>query len=608
MQQQEFELSIAKFFEKAGVKVIKKGQEYDDNINSPAYILLDTKRKAYYLTETDVQEISKDIETAVTKFADEVNMPAQAANAVFRIGRDIGVNNNQFSINSEDLSALDCKSALVISDENSQAVKDYLTNNSYKFQAVPLKGQFLVIFFDKGMEDSLINLYKKYADNENKQEDDDDDITPVFTPKEESSVEDIDLSAPKKSNFDAETPIVEPKEEKTPENIQENKEEVKEEKPAGNQADDNKNVNQNKQDNQDNKNAESSPDDAAEDELLDSIDLSDLLKPAKEEDAPKDETEAELLYGKILNEQSDKIEVSNNGPVEKTLDEIPEGIISEEELKDMAEDNTEPAASNAPLDKKAAKLKEKEEKRQAKLAKKREKEAEKYTYENRNKPWLDVPGKIAANIIGIIFFLPVYILNKLNAVINNFFPPFVLYWFTAIIAIFGGYQFLFSLLPQPLSDVFLNKANDAISMMQNYKVEIPEGQNISDIASTSLTMMKNSAIAYYASLKGIDILMNNGYLLQYMLGFGAIMLIFPAFRFIGKTITIFSVLSYFLLPVVTYSQGFLIEKCMVLPEINLTAAAVQFIVYIYPLLLLFAVLYISSALVPDTNKRKEVLP
>ena len=219
-----------------------------------------------------------------------------------------------------------------------------------------------------------------------------------------------------------------------------------------------------------------------------------------------------------------------------------------------------------------------------------------------------MPGKIAANIIGIIFFLPVYILNKLNAVINNFFPPFVLYWFTAIIAIFGGYQFLFSLLPQPLSDVFLNKANDAISMMQNYKVEIPEGQNISDIASTSLAMMKSSAIAYYASLKGVDILMNNGYLLQYMLGFGAIMLIFPAFRFIGKTITIFSILSYFLLPVVTYSQGFLIEKCMVLPEINLTAAAVQFIVYIYPLLLLFAVLYISSALVPDTNKRKEVLP
>ena len=45
-----------------------------------------------------------------------------------------------------------------------------------------------------------------------------------------------------------------------------------------------------------------------------------------------------------------------------------------------------------------------------------------------------------------------------------------------------------------------------------------------------------------------------------------------------------------------------------MPDISLTASAVHFIVYIYPLLLLFAVLYISSALVPDKNTRKEVLP
>ena len=98
------------------------------------------------------------------------------------------------------------------------------------------------------------------------------------------------------------------------------------------------------------------------------------------------------------------------------------------------------------------------------------------------------------------------------------------------------------------------------------------------------------------------------YLLQYLLGFAAVIMIFPAFRFIGKTITIFSVLSYFLLPVVSYSQSILIQHCFNMPEISLTAAAVNFIVYIYPLLLLFAVLYISSALVPDKNTRKEVLP
>lgn len=586
MQQQEFEQSISKFFEKAGVRLIKKGEGYDDKITFPAYLLLDTKRKAYYFTETDVQTIDNNIAASVSQLAEDTSLSKNSANALFRIGQDISKNNNQFMIESDDLSSLDCKSALIISEENSAEIKDYLSSNSYKFQTVPLKGQFLVIFFDKGMEDNLINLYQKYADSTDSLLEDD-DIAPVFAPKEDSSVEDIDLSAPKNNNFDAETPLVTPKTDDDTDlnNLSADNEEIKVKK----------------------NNAEETQEDKEEDELLDSIDLSDLLKPAQEDDTPKDETEAELLYGKLLNEQADKIEVSNNGPVEKTLDEIPEGIISEEEIKDMASSDSD-KESAAPLDKKAAKLKAKEEKRQAKLAKKREKEAEKYTYENRNISWLDVPGRIAANIIGVIFFLPVYILNKLNKLVKSFFPPFVLYWFTAIITIFGGYQLLFSLLPRPLNDLFLNEANNAIAMIQNYKIEAAEGQQISEIAQTSIAMMKSSAIAFYGSLKGIDVLMNNGYLLQYLLGFAAVMMIFPAFRFIGKTITIFSVLSYFLLPVVTFSQSMLIQQCFNMPEINLTAAAINFIVYIYPLLLLFAVLYISSALVPDKNTRKEVLP
>ena len=582
MQQQEFEQSISKFFEKAGVRLIKKGEGYDDEITFPAYILLDTKRKAYYFTETDIQTIDSDAAPYISQLAADANLSESNANALFRIGQDISKNNNQFSIESDNLSSLDCKSALIISEDNSAEIKEYLSSNSYKFQTVPLKGQFLVVFFDKGMEDNLINLYKRYAGSAEPLLEEDDDIAPVFAPKEDSSIEDIDLSAPKNNNFDAETPLVEPK---TDNDINLNTSADKTETAANN--------------------TEETSADKEEDELLDSIDLSDLLKPAQEDDTPKDETEAELLYGKLLNEQADKIEVSNNGPVEKTLDEIPEGIISEEEIKDMASSDSD-KESAAPLDKKAAKLKAKEEKRQAKLAKKREKEAEKYTYENRNRPWLDIPGNIAANIIGIIFFLPVYILNKLNKLVKSFFPPFVLYWFTAIIAIFGGYQFMFSLLPQPLSDVFLNEANNAISMIQNYQAATAEGETVSETVQTAVTMLKSCVIAFYGSLKGVDVLMNNGYLLQYLLGFAAVMMIFPAFRFIGKTITIFSVLSYFLLPVVTFSQSMLIQQCFNITEITLTAAAVNFIVY--PLLLLFAVLYISSALVPDKNTRKEVLP
>ena len=52
----------------------------------------------------------------------------------------------------------------------------------------------------------------------------------------------------------------------------------------------------------------------------------------------------------------------------------------------------------------------------------------------------------------------------------------------------------------------------------------------------------------------------------------------------------------------------LIDYAFTLNEINLTAAAVTFLVYVYPIILFFVVLYISSALVPDKETRSEVLP
>ena len=125
---------------------------------------------------------------------------------------------------------------------------------------------------------NLAELYKKYSNDTNNILEED-DIAPVFAPKEDSSIEDIDLSAPKNSNFDAETPLVEPK--------PENDTETKSAKVESNSTE----------------NAEESSEYTAEDELLDSIDLSDLLKPVQEDDTPKDEVEAELLYGKLLNEQ-----------------------------------------------------------------------------------------------------------------------------------------------------------------------------------------------------------------------------------------------------------------------------------------------------------------
>lgn len=563
MQQQEFELSMSKFFDKAGVQIIKKGEGYDDLPSYPTYILLDTKRKSYYAAESDVYESEINDEN-INQFALDTSLNQHNARAVFALSRAVNAVDNSFSLNNgTDLTSLNKKSALIISDENSSQIKEYLESNSYKFQSVPLKGQFLVIFIDESMQEKLSEIYSSYTGNTTEENTlADDDIAPVFEPKENADTQDINLNV-QDNNYDAETPLVTPKEEATQEDIE-------------------------------------------AEELLENIDLNDLIKPKEVEDMPKDETEADLLYGKFLNEQTEKIEVSGNGPVEKSIDEVPEGLINDEDIKEMTSesDNSNKNATLSKEEKKAAKLREKEEKKQARLAEKQQRQAQKEN--DGTKSWLDIPGRIFANIIGIIFFLPVYILNKL---LGRFLPPFVLYWLAAIIAVYGVYQILFSFIPQPFNDEFRSSANEAITYMQSLNIaEDNSTQPVNQLAETSLSMVKTSAVMFDAFLQGINAVMEKGILLQYLLGFAAALLIIPAFRFIGKSLTIFAVLSYFLLPVAAYSQSKLIMYAFELNAVNLTAAAVTFIVYIYPVILLFAVLYISSALVPDKEKRREVLP
>ena len=596
MQQQDFEQSMSKFFDKAGVRIIKKGEGYEDSENMPSYILLDTKRGAYYAAETDIQD-NMAVTDNITTFAEDSSLTQNNAYAIYSLSKAACFMDSSFSLNTgDDISALKLKSALVISDENSSQMKTYLENNGYKFQSVPLKNQFLVIFLDESEKKQLVSIYNKYntvSESDTAVENNtDDDITPVFEPKDDETPENIDLNN-SNNNFDAETPIVVPQEDEdelpliTKDDL-----ETKEEPAPDN----------NIPNSEENSSEENKKEEDEEEELLNNIDLNDLLKPKEAEEVPKDETEAELLYSKFLNEQTEKIEVSNSGPVEKSLDEIPEGLISEDDIKEMTSEDNKKDKKKIALDKKAEKEKAKQEKKAAQLAKKKEQQAKK---EQQEFSWLDVPGKVVSNLIGIIFFLPAYILNKL---IRRFLPPFVIYWLAAIVAVYGVYQTSFSLIPQPFEQVFEESANHSINLMQTYKVELKEGEKISQIQQSSINMLQNSAIMYHGFIHGVDLAMNKGILLQYLLGFAAAILIIPAFRFIGKTLTIFAILSYFLLPVLTYSQSKMIEYAFMLSEINLTASTVTFLVYIYPVIMFFAVLVLSATLVPDTKKRSEVLP
>lgn len=550
MQQQEFELSMSKFFDKAGVQILKKGLDYDDVSSYPTYILLDTKRKLYYAAESDVFDGDINDEN-ITRFSLDASLDKNSARAFFALSKAVKAVDNNFSLNNgTDLKSMNKRYALIISDKKSSQVKDYLGNNSYKFQSVPSKGQFLVIFIDKSMHKKLASIYSSYAGNK-----DLDDIAPVFEPKENADTQDINLNP---QNYNADNPLVTPKEDKVLE-------------------------------------------DSEAEEMLENIDLNDLIKPKEINDAPKNETEADLLYSKFLNEQTKNIEVSDSGPVEKKLDEIPEGLINDEDIKEMTSGyNSADSSSLSREEKKAAKLREKEEKKQSRLAQRKER------YDTESNTWLDIPGRIASNIVGILFFLPVYLLNK---ILGRFLPPFVLYWITAIIAIYGVYQMVIPLIPQPLNDTFQQATDSAISHMQSFSVTEDNGtKKIDELTETSVNMMKSSAVMFDAFIQGIDAVTKKGILLQYLLGFAATILIIPAFRFIGKALTIFAILSYFLLPPVAYLQSKLIMFSFSLDTVNLTAAAVTFLVYAYPVVMFFVVLFISSAIVPNKEKRREVLP
>ncbi len=574
MQQQDFEQSLSKFFDKAGVRVIKKGEGYEDKDGFPSYVLLDVKRSSYYAAETDVVD-NMEMEDNITKLAADTSLSQNNSYALYSLAKSIYSMGKDFTLTQgDDLSLLKRKAALIISEENSTSMQEYLKNNGYSIQAVPSKNNFLVMFLDENNFNKLSGLYKTYKGIE-----EDDDIAPIFEPKDDAAPENINLN--KSSGvFDAETPLVSPQEEDQLPLLN-----SKDLKPVNN-------------------NQEESKEDLEEDEMLDNIDLNDLLKPSEDENAPKDDTEADLLYGKFLNEQTEKIEVSNAAPVEKNINEIPEGIISEEDIKEIKEDADGTSKAKAKMDKKQAK----EEKKAAQLAKKKAaKEAAANSGEKHS--ILDFPGRLFSNLIGLIFFLPVYLLKKIT---GRFLPPFIIYWLAAVVAVFGLYQTAFqtvsSFIPESCVINFQEKGNKAIQTMQSFNVEVPKGEKISPVAVTSINMVKNDAVMFYGLLHGIDALLNKGYLLHYLLGLAALLLIIPVFRKIGKTLTIFSVLSYFLLPLAVSYQSKIIEYAFTLSEASLTASLVTFSVYVYPIIVLLILLFISSAFVPDEHKRSEVLP
>lgn len=561
MDKQLFENTLAEFLNKAGVTLLKNGTDYNsiENIVLPAYILVDSKRHSIYLAETNSDDIDvSEITEQISSFSEENSISSDTAKAVTALGRDYKNFPKDFKIDSltEDLSNFTIKTSLVLTEELKNETVNFLKSKNINFQNADYKNKLSVFFFDLNNSQQIADIYNSLqspdtadvpAENNLSQEQEageeiSDDIEPVFQPKENNaestentnSINNIDInSIPANDNTGIEYI------------------------PEENKEDDDDELN---------------PDDEA---MLENLDIAALTAPAAQEDEPKDSVEEELLYGKILKEQSDIAAQNQTKSIEGTFN--PEN---------MQEIRNEPA--------KNVTFNSKEE---------NNKTAEKQPADRKKFAFFDIPNKIASNIIGILFFLPVYILNKLT---GRFLPPFVIYWIGALPAIFGFYQLVLPFFPRPLGSILESTAKNTTNAVDKFISGI---QSASDnVTSSASFLMEQDKMILLSQKDVIDMMSSGGWLLHYMLGFAAVLMIIPVFRTFGKTLTIFSMLTYFLIPSVVKIQSIIINYALHLENMTKTAAILNFSAGVFPYIALIIIFYISAQLIPDSNKRKEVLP
>lgn len=165
MDKKKFELKMKNFFEKAGVTLLKKGNDYVGGEETSSYVLLDAKRKSFYLTETDAFDLNDtELNGIVEYFVTNYGIPEIPAKTVLRLGRAGVFFDDDFTVEGVDFTPMIRKSAFVISEPNADAVGAFLKKHSVSFQSVPFKGEFLVMFMDRSNSKKIATLYRKVSD------------------------------------------------------------------------------------------------------------------------------------------------------------------------------------------------------------------------------------------------------------------------------------------------------------------------------------------------------------------------------------------------------------------------------------------------------------
>lgn len=592
----EFENLVSKFLEKAKVVFLKKGVDYDDNINYPTYIILDEKRNTFYLTES-----ATNYENFVTNESENLssnsNINISLSSSFLQLGKVNKNYTNTIALNNGiDLSSFTRKSAILILKQDLNTLEDFLNKNSIAHQAASLE-DITVLFLNESSNDKLVKIYNDNFD---------DDIQPIYTPKDDVSVEE-NLEKFNAENQGKTAPIegeniVSQNDTETKDFISDNlttNTDINEETKQSflNDLDLNDDItNDDTTKETTSKNDTSSPidnDDLDDEELamLNNLDLDDLLKPMNSIDENEDNHDA--VFGHVANED----------------ESLKQNNISHENFSSPIDNSIHDNKDNSKISDKERKKQLKEEKLELKKAKKERDKLKQESIEEKFKK-LDIVNNFFAQLSGIIFFLPLFIFNK---IFKKILPPFIIYWAVSIITVFLGYLGVFnkilSCIPKPfgsLKETLINNINETISFTTMKKIEGLSSSKDTDLSAAieiineSLLVLKNQTFVF-------DYIQNN-FLLFYLIATASILMIFPAFRTLGKTLTVFSIIYYFAIPIIYYIQYIFINN--IIQDINIQQIAMVSLVsaYIIPTVFSILVFIISYLLVPNSINRKGILP
>ena len=578
MDKKRFELTMESFFSKAGVRLMRKGSDYQAGDEAASYILLDQKRKTYYLTETDAPSDGledMEISAAAAWLAEKNSLSEDVAKAVLLLGRAVGVSVSDKDFPEKD--GLSEKSALIASEENVPALKAYFSGKGISSQSAALKGAFLAMFFDKNASAQLADIYKtstkEYMESVSPQQQTesasislDDLVKDIQPPEEEETPPQKTESNGNQLSFDNIIDNVPPmdEEEEKPEDAP--LESIGTEKD-GKITDD-------------------------EEKSLDALDISFVQSNPEPE---LSETESDLLYSKIINEQSKNI-TDAPAPKAKNTREIPQDILEfvGEETPDNKEKETEMSTA---------------EKKEPIKIEKKSPAKEPVTEKDAETVRESFAAKAAANLSGFIFFAPAYLIGKIT---RRVLPPFVVYWLAAIAVIFGAYQAVLPFLSPFIYKWFTESAAEAAASINAF---IPASRDLSPLNNAAVDMVISSVIFFHGQISAASAI-ENGWLLRYLMSFGALLMIFPLSRSFGARVSVFSVLFFFCAPLILGAESYILSSLAVWAKgaenadgiLSALASGVVFTVFVVPIILTAVIFLLSGHFVPQKERHKNVMP